>query len=46
MNGVRYLRVTGSGTSEFDTKIIEDSHHISPDTKLQMITEGFKWQPL
>jgi hypothetical protein len=45
MNSVRYLRVTGSGISELGTKIIQDCYKISPDTKLGMITEGFKWQP-
>jgi hypothetical protein len=45
MSGVRYLRVTGSGISELGAKIIQDFYHIGPDTKLEMITEGFKWQP-
>ncbi len=45
MNGVRYLRVTGSGISELGTKIIQDCYQIGPDAKLGMITEGFKWQP-
>ena len=45
MNGVHYLRVTGSSISELGAKIIQDFYHISPDTKLEMITEGFKWQP-
>lgn len=44
MNGVHYLRVTGSGISELGAKIIQDFYHISPGTKLEMITEGFKWQ--
>ena len=45
MNGVRYLRVTGSGIAELGAKIIQDFYKISSDTKLGMITEGFKWQP-
>jgi hypothetical protein len=45
MNGVRYLRVTGSGISELGANIIQDCYHVSPDAKLGMITEGFNWQP-
>ena len=45
LNGVRYLRVTGSGISELGSKIIQDFYKISPDSKLGMITQGFKWQP-
>jgi len=45
MNGVRYLRVTGSGISEFGAKIISDFYKMAPDNKLEMITEGFKWKP-
>jgi hypothetical protein len=44
MNNVKYLRVTGGGISELGEKIIEDFYKIGPDTKLEMITEGFKWQ--
>ena len=39
------LRVTGSGISELGTRIIQDFYKISPDAKLGMITEGFKWHP-
>jgi hypothetical protein len=45
MNNVHYLRVTGSGISELGARIIQDFYQIGPDTKLGMITEGFKWQP-
>jgi hypothetical protein len=45
INNVRYLRVTGSGISELGARIIQDLYQIRPDTKLGMITEGFKWQP-
>jgi hypothetical protein len=45
MNGVRYMRLTGSGIAELGAKIVQDFYKISPDTKLGMITEGFKWQP-
>jgi hypothetical protein len=45
LNGVHYLRVTGSGISKLGAKIIQDCYQISPDAKLGVITEGFKWQP-
>jgi hypothetical protein len=45
MNGVRYLRVTGSGIAELGSKIIQDFYRISSDTELEMVTEGFQWQP-
>ena len=45
MNNVHYLRVTGSGISELGLRIIQDLYKIDPNTKLEMITEGFKWQP-
>jgi hypothetical protein len=45
MNRVRYLRLTGSGISDFGARIIRELYQISPDTKLGMITEGFQWQP-
>jgi hypothetical protein len=44
-NNVKYLRVTGGGISELGTKIVEQLYGIGPDTTLQMITEGFQWQP-
>jgi hypothetical protein len=44
MNGVRYLRASGSGISELGTKIIEEFYKIDPGTKMEMITEGFQWQ--
>jgi hypothetical protein len=46
MNRVRYLRVTGSGIGNLGAKIITDFYHISADTKLDIVTEGFKWQPV
>jgi hypothetical protein len=44
-NRVRYLRLTGSGISDLGAKIIRELYQIGPDTKLEMITEGFQWQP-
>lgn len=44
MNKVRYLRVTGGGISELGARIIEDLYKLDPNAKLEMITEGFKWQ--
>jgi hypothetical protein len=45
MNKVRYLRTTGSGISELGMKIMSDFYQVPTDTKVDMITEGFKWQP-
>ena len=45
VNNVRYLRVTGSGISELGVKIIKDFYKVDPSSKIEMITEGFKWQP-
>ena len=45
MNNVSYLRVTGRGISELGAKIVQDFYKIGSDIKLEMITEGFKWQP-
>lgn len=45
MNKVQYLRVTGGGISELGVRIIQDLYKIDPNTKLEIITEGFKWQP-
>jgi len=44
MNEVPYLRMTGSGISELGLKIITDLYKIDPNTRLDMITEGFKWE--
>lgn len=44
MNKVHYLRVTGGGISELGARIIEDLYKLDPNAKLEMITEGFKWQ--
>ena len=44
MNRVRYLRTTGSGIPELGVKIMSDFYQVPPDTKVDMITEGFKWQ--
>ena len=44
MNGVRYWRVTGSGISDLGAKIVREFYQIDPDTKLGLITQGFRWQ--
>ena len=44
-NGVHFLRTSGSGIPELGEKLIQDFYKIRPDTKLGMMTEGFKWQP-
>jgi len=44
-NDCRFLRLTGSSISEFGARIIQDVYNIDPNTKLEIITEGFKWQP-
>jgi hypothetical protein len=43
-NGVRYLRLTGTGISDLGARIVCEFYKIGPDTKLEMITEGFQWQ--
>lgn len=45
MNGCRFLRMTGSGISEIGAGIIRDVYKINQNTKLDLITEGFEWQP-
>jgi hypothetical protein len=45
MNKVHYLRTTGSNISELGVRIIQDLYKIDPNTKLEMITEGFEWKP-
>jgi hypothetical protein len=45
MNDIRYLRSTGRGISELGATILRDLYNIGPSTKLDMITEGFEWQP-
>lgn len=45
MNGVHYLRMTGNGIADLGAKLIRDFYKIGPETKLDMITEGFSWQP-
>jgi hypothetical protein len=45
MNHARYLRLTGSGISDLGAKIIRELYQVGPDTELEMITEGFQWQP-
>jgi hypothetical protein len=42
-NGVRYLRVTGTGIAQLGAKLIGEFYGIGVDSKLDMITEGFEW---
>ena len=44
-NNVKYLRVTGGGISELGRRLWSSFNGIGPNTTLQMITEGFQWQP-
>jgi len=44
-NKVHYLRVTGGDISGLGISIIRDFYKMDPNTKLEMITEGFQWQP-
>lgn len=43
-NDCRYLRVVGPGIGDLGVKIIQDFYKMDPDTTLNLITEGFKWQ--
>jgi hypothetical protein len=45
MNDTRYLRVTGSGISDLGKSIIKDFYKLNLNTKLDLVTEGFEWQP-
>jgi hypothetical protein len=42
---VRCLRMTGPGISDLGVAIIRDFYNVSPSTKIQMTTKGFKWSP-
>jgi hypothetical protein len=44
-NGCRFLRMTGSGISELGAGIIHDVYKIDRNTKLEIMTQGFEWQP-
>ena len=44
MNNTRYLRTTGSGISDLGIKIICDFYKAGPDTRLDLIAEGFNWR--
>jgi hypothetical protein len=45
MNRVRFLRMTGSGISEFGARVIQEVYKIDRNTKFEIMTQGFKWQP-
>ena len=44
-NNCRYLRMTGSGISEIGARVIQDVYKIDPNKKLEIMTQGFEWQP-
>ena len=44
-NGCRFLRMTGSGISELGARIIQDVYKIDRQTKLELMIQGFEWQP-
>jgi len=41
MNDVRYLRVEGGDMEALGGKVLHDFYHLAPDTKLELIVEGF-----
>ena len=41
MNGVSYLRVEGKDLENLGIKILRDFYQLAPETKLELITEGF-----
>lgn len=45
MNGVRFLRMTDGGISELGAGIIHDVYKIDRNTRLEIMTQGFEWQP-
>jgi hypothetical protein len=45
VNKVRYLRVTGGGIVDLGVRIIQDFYKVGPETKLELIPEGFTWPP-
>ena len=44
-NECRFLRMIGSGISELGARIIQDVYKIDRQTKLELMTQGFEWQP-
>ncbi|HEY2082987.1 MAG TPA: hypothetical protein VGI88_09400 [Verrucomicrobiae bacterium] len=44
-NGCRFLRMTGNGISELGAGIIHEVYKIDRDTKLELMPQGFEWQP-
>lgn len=44
MNDVRYLRVEGKRISELGVKVCREFYHLTPDEKIELLTEGFDWQ--
>ena len=45
MNDVRYLRVESSDISELGVKICREFYHLSPNEKIELLADGFEWQP-
>ncbi|MEQ1642202.1 MAG: hypothetical protein ABL959_02005 [Pyrinomonadaceae bacterium] len=41
MNGVRFVRVEGTGIENLGVKVLRDFYHLAPDTKLELIVDGF-----
>ena len=41
MNDVRFLRVEGSDIENLGVKVLRDFYHLAPDTKLELIVDGF-----
>lgn len=42
MNDVSYLRVEGKDLEDLGIKVLRDFYHLTPETKLELITEGFE----
>ena len=42
-NEVKYLRVEGSGVSVLGGKICREFYHLSPNEKIELLTDGFEW---
>lgn len=44
-NGVKYLRVEGSGLEELGLGIMTEFYHLTPETRVDLVVEEFKWTP-
>ena len=45
MNNVKYLRVEAGDIAKLCSDVISEMYHIPASTKVELITEGFEWQP-